>query len=262
MPMRKKKPNIPRFSEVWKRAGDVLAREESRLTLIEALLVEMMSVMLYAVLTQTAATVYSALGDGRFEDAVIFGYLGAVLVLFWLLSFPLFVGFLQMAGRAADGEQITLAMLFEPFSSWRAYRRVLGFEWMLLWRSMLLWIAVLITCVIAESGGTVILLIGVVLVIGELILFSCLYGRRFFVAAVAIRKDVSLREAKRMTKKWRGLAVWIRFDWHFFLWWMLGLLTLGILLVWDTLPRMALIYFGYAEAMETNTIQLEEDKHE
>lgn len=266
--MRKKKPNIPRFCELWKRAGDVLARKETRLTLIEALVVMMLQIMLYMVLTQTAMTAEASLGPvesvryERFSDTVILAWLAVVSLIGAFLSFPLLVGFLRMAVRAADGEEIVVAMLFEPFSSWRSYRRALGLEWMLIWRWTLFLIVVLVTCVIAAIGGNVMIWMGIALVIGEVTLFSYLYARRFFVAAVVIRRDVSFREAKRMTKKWRGFACSNRFELHFFLWFILGLLTFGILLVWDTLPRMALIYFGYAEEMEKNTIQLEEDKHE
>lgn len=228
--MRKKKPNIPRFCELWKRAGDTLARRETRLTLIEALVVMMLQIMLYMVLTETAMTVEASLGPvgsvryERFSDTVILAWLAAVILIAAFLTLPLWIGFLRMAARAADGEEIVLAMLFEPFSSFRSYRLSMRLGRMLLW--------------------------------------SCLCSRRFHVVAVVLRKDMSLREAKRMTKKWRGFACSNRFELHFFLWFILGLLTFGILLVWDTLPRMALIYFGYAEEMEKNTIQLEEDKHE
>lgn len=228
--MRKKKPNIPRFCELWKRAGDTLARRETRLTLIEALAVMMVQIMLYMVLTQTAMTVKESLGPvgsdpyEMLSDAVILAWLASVLLIAAFLTLPLWIGFVRMAACAADGEEIVLAMLFEPFSSFRSYRLAMRLGRMLLW--------------------------------------SCLCSRRFHVVAVVLRKGVSFREAKRMTKKWRGFACSNRFELHFFLWFILGLLTFGILLVWDTLPRMALIYFGYAEEMEKNTIQLEEDKHE
>lgn len=228
--MKAKKPNIPRFSDLSKRANAVLARGETRLTLIEALVVMMVQMMLFVVLTQTAMTVDQSLGPvdsaryEQFDATVMLVWWIAVILVAVFLSLPLWVGFLRMAARAADGEEIVLAMLFEPLSSWRNYRLALRLGGMLLW--------------------------------------ACLFSRRFHVVAVALRKDVSLREAKRMTKKWRGFACSNRFELHFALWWLLGFLTVGILLVWDTIPRMALVYFGYAEEMEKNMIQLEEDKHE
>ena len=266
--MKTEKPKIPRFSDLSARAGKILARGETRLTLIEALAVMMVQMMLLVVLTQTAMTVEAGLGpvdSARYErwaDLVILLWFAALFLVGLFLSVPLWIGFLQMAARAADGEEIVLAMLFEPFSSRRSYRRALGLEWMLLWRTLLLILVVGITGIIATGGGLVLLLIGIVLMIGEGILFGCLYARRFHVGAVVLRKGISIREAKRMTKKWRGLACDCRFELCLCPWLLLGLLTVGILTVWDTLPRMALVYFGYAEEMEKNMIQLEEDKHE
>ena len=266
--MKARKPNVPRFSEQSGRATGVLARGETRLVLIEALAVMMVQMMLYMLLTQTAMTVEMSLGPvgsatyERFSNLVILLWLLTVSLVGLFVSVPLWVGFLRMAARATDGEEILLVMLFEPFSSWRAYRRAVGLGWMPVWRVLLLVFVVAITCIALEGSGVVGIFVGVLLVIGELLLFFCLYARRLFVAAVVLKRDMSLREAKRMTKKWRGIACTVRFGGYALLWWMLGLLTVGILLVWDTLPRMAVMYFGYAEEMETNMIQLEEDKHE
>lgn len=269
--MKRTKPNMPSVSDSRRKAGAALGRHESRLTLIAAILVMLPTLMLYVGMQSISSLLYHALSAGGTQRAELFAvlilslYLIAVTVLTLLLTLPLFVGYLEMARRVWRGESVVLADLFFSFSSVDRYARAIGISWYLLWRAELGLFVVGATAWIGLVGiGQVwSILAAVGLVVLELLVLFCIYGRRFLSVAAALDGGVSIREAKRTARGHANLRVAWAFFRHFFFRVILGLLTIGILLLWDTLPRMAVTYFGYAEQMlNENTIRLEEIEHE
>ncbi len=269
--MKRSKTNMPSVSESRRQAGAALERHESRLTLIGAILVMLPTVMLYVGMQSLSILLYHVLSKGGTQRAELFTVLVlslcliAVIALTLLLTLPLVVGYLEMARRAWRGETVALADLFFAFSSVGRYARAIGISWYLLWRAGLGLFVVGATAWIGFIGiGSIwsgLICIGLVLI--ELSVLFCIFGRSFLSLAAALDRGVSIKEAKRFARGHTNLrAAWAFFR-HFFFRVLLGLVTIGILLLWDTIPRMAVTYFGYAERiLNENTIRTEEIEHE
>ena len=88
--------------------------------------------------------------------------------------------------------------------------------------------------------------------------------RRFYLVAEALWNELQPERALRLARVSRRLQrpVAIVF-WRGYLWRiLLGLLSVGILLLLDTLPHMLIAYFRTCRLMDDSTIRLEEHKHE
>lgn len=268
----KPKSNSPSFAETWRQAGTVLSKHENRLTLIEAILVTFVVAMLYGTLQSVTALIIAPFEGEETLSALILGlvvigvYFLLILLVTLFLTLPLVFGILTMASRAARGEEITLSMLFSPFSAGRRYARALGFSWAFLWRLSLFSLVAALTWSISIAFlGKAIwvwLLCGLLTAL-ETVLFFWLSARRFFALAALIEADVPLRRAKRMVRGLPNVRGQLIFLVRFVPWILLGLVTVGILLLWDTLPRMAVMYFCYATRInEMNMIRSEETINE
>ncbi|MBQ9132711.1 MAG: hypothetical protein IJX62_09635 [Clostridia bacterium] len=257
------KPSAPPVWQARHDAAQVLARRGNRLLMIECWMVVLLSVLLY----QTLSNLSELVGmTGAWGVALLFAFaLSAALTLFFVL--PLFLGMLGMAAGIVNGQEMCLAELFAPFASGRAYRRALGLSFALLWRGTLLFLVVACTygLFVALTPGSWLggLLCGV-LILAELTVGLLLCLRSFSMIALAYQyPQQPLREIRRRTAILRRAypSAGIRFFSGFLPWILLGLLTVGILLLADVLPRMCVAYFQYCNQMTERLIRLEEGKN-
>lgn len=252
------KNQLPDFFEIGREAKAILARHENRLTLMLAILVTLAMCGVYitfgsaywlllGVLATTTLTLFLA--------SLLFAVLICLLTL--LFALPLAVGLFWMAGKMAHGEEVTLAALFEPFGSRRAYVRALGLSWGAFWRFGLTAFTVYLTCTVSLSLFEGSLLAGIVcgvLVVAEVALGLLLITRNFTVLATVSARDISAKEARMLVRNGYGRRGGIVFFVGFLPWLLPGICTFGILLLWDTLPRMLITYFRYSDAINQMTI--------
>lgn len=269
--MRKKIAPSPDFSDVWRTAGDRIADSGNRLVLIGALITLLPVYLLYVVtfmisdilvyLVYQNSPVSSPLPITLPRDLFL-------LALTLLLVLPLTVGFFRMCHRTARGLHVTLADLFSCFDSGASYRKSLLLSFDLFWRVGLLTGIAIATCstMVSWLGND----LGTGLLCGLVVLVEVLVGlplvlRRFSTWAISIDRDLPCvaagHVAKRIARRTRhgGMLFLLNMVPRL----LLGVLTLGIFLIWEVLPRMCVAYFLYCNKL-CNMIdyQSEEYKHE
>lgn len=268
--MKPKKIKAIDFCEISEAASSVLAKNGNRLLLIAAIALSMIPFVAYSFLdTAFAAVLHPALVDQGSGTTVllatlVFLVLTASFTVFLVL--PLLLGILRMAWRMAEGDDVVLADLFSSFSTARTYRRSLGLSVSALLRIGLLVALVCLTCGIAISffwgSITAGLLCGLIVLL-EVAVGALLLLRQFPCLAIALYEDTPMRDARRiarhLTSRYRfgGILFFLHFVPRF----LLGLLTLGIFLIWEVLPRMCVSYFLYCRKMNDMMIQSEEYKN-
>lgn len=254
--MRSEIQQKPSPAAAYARAGEILSRRENRLTLIEGL------ILLFVLLPfhLTIKSVYDlALALWIPENSIpwlvgastVYGLLTAALLVF--LTFPAILGFIHMAGEMVRGEdRVPLITMFYPFSSGTRYSDILYSSSLLFGRVGIAPI-VLNTCrqlVFYYAGDTLLTRIltglGAILIIAGVLLWSL---RHFSLTA---KLDAVCEKEEPVFISVGGLA--FRNGFAFFIsyvpWLLLGTVTLGILILWDTLPRMAVAYFCYVEEID------------
>lgn len=249
--------HIPDFSEVRREAGEILSRDGNRLCLIEAVIVLLMPLLLdcgmYSILF--GGWFPLLVGEGSF--AVWLGYLGywaAVLLIGLFLSLPLAVGLLRMACRMERGETVSLADLFQPFSSAKEYGVALSLSFRLFLRLLLLIASVDLTMTVfgvLSQGHLLPMLICALLVVSEILLWIAWTASRFPTAALVFSCGMPVREARarcrRQAKPFRrGSLRWML---CFLPWILLSALTVFVLFLADVLPRMMISYFRYCRKL-------------
>ena len=242
-------------------AGEILSANGNRLLLIEAILILLLNVSLYVLLD---ATMYAVFNDLLAISAIsilvftaVYGILASVLALF--ITLPSIVGLLYFAGKIAYGASPMLAELFEPFSSSKSYARAMHLAWGAFWRIGLLVAAASLTRVLFDANFTLSVLGGLVIVI-EVVIWLLLTARRFPDVAILLFSTLSAKDARRysnLLSKHVGFCG-VRFFFGFFWWILLGLLTFGVSMLWDTLPRMLIAYFCYLKKLNEMIIHSEE----
>lgn len=267
--MPKQRVRAPSFRHAYTEAGDVLSKNGRRLVLIEAWMISLILLPLYVLTYMTLDLIlcvpflespsWLLLYQGD-----LYGMLAGAITLF--LTVPLLLGIFLMASRAERGEDIALFELFAPFSTRAAYRRCLGLSFGFCWRVGLLVWTVSLTYRITEalfSGSVPAGVICALLILCEITVGLSLLLRSFFVLFAATQKPMCAcsdprAEGFRMGRTcYAGGTVFTicmvpRL--------LLGLLTVGILLLADTLPRMCVAYFRYCRYINERMIPLEEDR--
>lgn len=255
----------PDFARAYREAGSILAERGNRLMLIEAIIVLLTEVSLYIMLHNVFFTALEAWIFGENQPVsvalhVLYGVLVSALVLF--VTLPSLVGLFFLAGNMERGREVVLADLFSPFSSAKQYGRALRLSWGIFLRLGLTAAAVALTCGAALYWFAGNVLAGIVcgfLVLGEICLGLFWCARTFPLMAVAVYDETPIGQAREiarsMTRMCRGGTVFF-FGW--IPWILLGILTVGILLLWDTLPRMTVAYFRYCRQMNDMIIRSEE----
>lgn len=226
------------MKSIYARSGRALYECGGRLLLVEMLLLVLLLVPAYSLPLSAAALLTVSLGTSELLQILILS--GTVLFLLLIslfLTTPLVMGLFFAAGRLASGKTAVLGDLFHAFSSWRRYGRALraGKRFFLLTSLLVLLLfggAFVIDSFLSE--GMIALLLPV---------------SAFPLGIVAAYFFVPLfgNSAMRFsdTDGWRKCTYGegLRFRAHFFLWILLGVLTFGILLLADVLPRMLIAYF-------------------
>ncbi len=267
--MRKQRIAPPDVFASNRRASEILASSGTRLILIEAIVLLIVAVSLHMVIVETAVAITDLLMPMGWHalDAIVYPSMILLLLLLALfVDLPLFIGFLRLAAQIEATGEGQLATLFSSFSGKRIYRRSLRLSWGYIAWVWLFAVAVIVTCaVVAVSLPEQPLLAGLcsgALVVVELALFLIPMMRAFPTLSIALDLRFSMRDVKARMR-------WVRArmpvsGWRFFLSWLphilLGLLTFGILLIWDTLPRMAISYFVQVRRMNEMIIRSEENK--
>ena len=266
--MTKRKKILPDFAIAYREAGQILSLHGNRLLLIEAILLSLITVLLYMFFcdTYTILLGYWMYGIDLWLSIllkVLLGVLISLLTLFFTL--PLLIGLFGLAGDMETGRVCVLADLFAPFSTRKEYRRALSLSWGAFWRFGLIVLVVSLTCNIGVYFFEGSLLAGLacgVAVVVEIFVGLWLCGRCFASMASAHMTDLPIRAARADAKRsWRtcrtgGASFVLQMLPRI----LLGLVTFGILLLWETLPRMLVAYFRYCRYMIEKTIQSEEYK--
>ena len=256
--MRRRMVLYPNFSKILQESGAILLQNGNRLKLIGAWMIGLIFVPLYILLWEAFTLLpISPLGIDR---VVWFMLAIAVLTLFGVM--PYILGILGMARIMVNGEEAVLADVFEPFSSARAYGKALRVSFGLFWRLWLIFdfaAGVCYATAIYAPSDPFAALITAVLVVCEILfgLVMCLFDYARFWAE--FRENSKARDAAKLTKQ--IFYAYPEGGMLFFLGYLpriaLGVLTFGIFLITDTLPRMCVSYFYYCDMMNERMIQLE-----
>lgn len=255
----------PSLVQIRKESVRILAQKGNRLLLIQAWMLLLLSACLCGML-------YTSIG-------LLAGILEVWMPLQWLLPWlagipfclflvlPLFVGVMGLACAMSEGREALLADVFAPFSSGRQYRRALRISFSILWRfcgllllSALTWKGMLLV----GDGSPIYEWIGGFLVFAEWTVGLLLVARVFPLLAISyLLPKASVREARRMTATfpssvYHGTVFCIGQLPSF----LLGLLTVGILLLADWLPRVSVSYIRYCKTVFESMIRLEENRNE
>ena len=268
--MQERKRKAPDVLELRARAGEILSVHGNRLMLIEAIVILLITVMLYSfgntafVLLLDAVVVSAPWAEPLLQAA--YWLLVTLFTLFFTL--PLSLGLLRMSWDMEIGTETSLLRLFSSFSCGRTYLRSLRLSFGAVWRTLLIVIAVALTCNLTLYFFAGSLLAGILcgaLVVVEIAVWSLLVLRRFPTLAVAMYEETPLPRARaialQITRRcpMGGLKFFLRFLPQI----LLGLLTFGIFLIWEVLPRMCVTYFLYCRHMNETIIRSEEyKKHE
>lgn len=259
---KKEKQGFP-FAMLRREAGNILERDANRLKLIQAIMISVTPLLLYLLFDSAFRLAILPRLD-YFSDPVpyvavkvayrLFLYLFALFV-----AFPLLTGPLQMAQRMVLEEDVYLPEVFGAFSSAHAYRRAIRISLPVLVRIGLLVEVEALVYRGFESlahGNPFVMLIAVPAYLGVALLWMLLCMRGFWQTYVNMTGD---RGAVRMRPYafWAGWSYWI----GFFPWLVLSLLTVGICLLADVLPRM-LVAYCYLGGNLNEAIRRKEIQHE
>ncbi len=242
------------FSRLWRESGAALAQGSNRLTMILAIMVAVSPLPVYQAIFSVGSILISRFPQkGMLTDGVV---LLSALALTVLFTLPLLFGLLRMASEMEQGREVLLQDVLWAFSSRRAYRTSLCVSCSAFWRILLLCAAEiaaarLVLSIPADKG--LLLPLWTVLIIGVFVLWYLLAARGFLHAYVALRTP---NEPERMQPYARSLAC--HYGWGSLPWIVLSLLTFGILLLADVLPRMLIAYFRLCRNLNEITTRSEE----
>lgn len=259
--LQKRKPNA---RGAYLAAGETLACGGRRLLLIEAIIVCLIMVSVYVMLYQAFALFIAFFAATKQASNVLMAvYYVAVSMLTLFVTLPLFLGLLRLAGKIESNETPVLADLFYYFSSKLHYRRALNLSFGGFWRMLCVILAAIATCGVTVYFFPEELLAGFLCgaaVLIEILVWLILVMRGFAVYAVAFYDEVPLREARRIAHALaeRDRIGGLRFFFACLPRILLGLLTFGVYLLWDVLPRMGVAYFSYCKQLNDMIIRSEE----
>ncbi len=236
------------------RAGELLTVDGRRIVLVEALLLCLPTVGAYVLLGKLYAFLCT-LPILVFWELVLLtsGYVLLLCALTLFLALPQAYGFLQMC-RAVSHNRTPLPIeLFAGFGDGRSYRQMLRLSWRAFWRMLCLAGAVALTMLLVSyiPSPLIAWLVCTLCIIAECILYLWLVLRGFG-AAASVLEGADFPVPNRKGGARFALACLPHV--------LLGLLTLGIYLLWDVLPRIGVAYFGYCRQLHM-TLPTEEYKN-
>ena len=267
--MRSRRLKAPDIFAIKREMSPLLFVNRNRLRLIVGISILLLLITAYLMLYNTYFGVLALTLSADVGEAVLLWGLLGFLVLISLfsvfLAMPLMLGFLKMAQNTLERGACDLRDLFSPFADRKSYRRALYLSFAGYWKIGVTVLAVFLTCALFSHfffGSLIAGLLCGVIVLLEICLSIWLLLRRFPLLAVALYSELPMRDAKRIARGMRARmpACGFLFFLSFIPAILLGLVTIGVLLIGDTLPRMALSYFCYCKRMNETIIRSEENK--
>ena len=259
--MRKKKSEMRQALNgyrIRREAACVLRESGTRLMLAEAAMLTVVPLILPFLLSSALQLAfYPLMMTGTWAQVLIRlggALLGGGELLF--LAFPLMTGLFGMAARIEAGEETSLSDLFCPFGSRSSYGRALllsaDFFWKICLSALAVWVSFVLVRLWGAARPTSLLLGGgvILLVLAcSLLLLLSGFGASFTHLGVSIGQRARLRGRIRM-----GLGFFFGYMPSI----LLSILSIGVLLPADTLPRMLLGYFRYCRRWNEWTIRSED----
>ncbi|MBR3895045.1 MAG: hypothetical protein IKJ35_07855 [Clostridia bacterium] len=257
-------PSLPLAKE---EASEILAQNGNRLLLIEAILLVMMNLPLYVMLDTATSLIIAwidfSVGSTVLPYVTLTLHFVLVSLLALFLTLPSIIGLLDFARLIARGEAPVLADLFAPFTSPKAYFHALALGASAFWRIALIVLGTAAMKLLFQPAVD----FGFPVYLRDLLLFFgvigalLLWARRFPVLAVALTERISPQRAKERLREMPE-QIDSSAGYGFFMGFLpkilLGLVTFGVLLLWDVLPQMLLAYFRYLGQTNEMIIQSEE----
>ncbi len=264
------------FTASLKDAGEILSRDGHRLTLVMSLLFFLLSAAPYFLLKTAAELLFAVLPLTQLAGEILLALLvpGLWLLHSLLVVLPLWQGYMALAVSMAEEGEADPHLLLSAFSGKTEYRRALSGAWAVLWRMGLVALSVLAVYLYAAkqyADSPLHALVSALVIILLVLLGLCwclsLYGMGYFGAR---HRRMPWRTVRKQTRELlsRSPLLPLRFAFYFLPRILLGLLTLGIYLVADLVPRMALCAICDCRDRETLftkqtvTISEEIEKHE
>lgn len=256
----------PSLSTADHDARGILAQRGNRLLLIEAILLTMLNVPLHIVLYNTTAFITAFVGfttdSAVWSGGMLAIYAVLAVAVACLITLPSVIGLFDFARRLACGESLTLSELFAPFFSSQRYGRALKIAWRVFWRAGL---TVLIICLTVwllplifgeRFPAALVVLIAVIQGIVGALLWARRFGGMAFDMLAEHSRTVGRMPSRDLPR--HAFRAAFGFFFGFLPWMLLGLVTFGVLLLWDVLPRMLIAYFRYLGQINEMIIRSEE----
>lgn len=227
--MQKQVQSKKRLLEARANADAILARGANRLLLIEAILIVCVFVALFISLESATALLLTTLTENELLSSLLPAVTSLIyFVLGIFFAAPVVLGLFRLAERMQAGEDPVLLDLFYYLSSRERYVQGLRATWLGSLKVVLMILivdTVNILCPLAWVSGILKALVILLFTLWMLLPYSKLYSRL------------------RTTDKPARIGGGLRLVWFFFPWLLLGLVSIGLLLVLDVFPRMLLTYF-------------------
>lgn len=227
------------MKSAYARAGRLLYESGARLLIIEALLILLLPIPVYFTLSGVSSLLLSFVRGSLVGVAVIAALSSLAEIAFsFFVTVPLVCGLFYLSHRIASGKDASLADLFYPFSTRARYRKALSTG-----KSLLLGCAIVYLVAILVWYAFYLylpkLLVCAYFCVSAVILSGYLLLPLFF---FAVRREYG---------RAGGALVGLRLRLSFLPWILLGLLTVGVLLLADVLPRLLVVSF---EPLHSNDI--------
>ena len=218
-----------RLLEARAKADAILAKGANRLLLIKAILIVCVFVALFISLESATALLLTTLPENELLSSLLPTFTSLIcFILGIFFAAPVLLGLFRLAERMQAGEDSVLLDLFYFLSNRKRYAQGLRATWLGSLKVVLMILivdTVNILCPLAWLGGILKALVILLFTLWMLFPYSKLYSRL------------------RTTDKPIRLGGGLRLVWFFFPWLLLGLVSIGLLLVLDVFPRMLLTYF-------------------
>ncbi len=231
--------------EARMRAGDILAQKGTRLVLCESILLMLAQIMVYLIIYNVFSLIAMRVSDPDVATLLLIPCLILWIVLAHLITLPLLYSYFVLCKQAAMGKRIFLSELFLPFTSKENYKTLLLYANSAFWHWILAFDVIVVTMVAKELINSVLpslVWIIPILFAVECVAFLFLNAFRFYALYELLFPEMQARGA---------FCASLRFWWSGGIWWvLLGLLTCGILLIADTLPRLSVAYIEYCEKLQ------------
>ncbi len=234
------------MSDIRRKSGELLSQNGNRLLLTEALLFSLSTVPAYLFFSYAFSVLWEVSAPaGIALIAMVASYVLLMIAFTVFVTGPLLFGLFYMAYRMVKGDRVVLGDLFYAFSASHNYRQALQVAAALVLRVCLCAAVVICTylffLLVFPNQLIMMLLCGILItaeVIGGALFCYSMHPLTFCILEGCPFRESAVQRAERGFRFAAGFVLWI----------LLGLLTVGVLLLWDTLPRMLIAYFYDMEA--------------